>query len=69
MSRTFSVSIKALALFLAILTVAYLLPMTVFGEMIAENGFESVVSNETGAVGMAEVVVLEVYAEGFFDLL
>ena len=37
--------------------------------LVAEQVGGRVLLGEAGAVGVAEVVVLEVYAEGFFDLL
>ena len=37
--------------------------------LVAEQVGGRVLFGEAGTVGMAKVVILEVYAEGFFDLL
>ena len=66
MSKAFSFSIKALAILLAVLTVAYLLPMTVFGEMVAESG--SVAESSSGAEDGTETALTpeQLIAENYF---
>jgi len=66
MSKTFNMSIKLLALFLALLTVAQLIPMTVFGEMVAEEAVSSEEMSESETDTVATFEPEQLIGENYF---